>query len=112
MIIAYLRVGTSNKEHLEIQKDEIKRFASDHQMNVDKWVTDVTIGFGKGKEDERNIDMVVDRMQKGDTLIFLDISRLVRAALERSPIGGGETVEEIEELDRETRRRTREMLIG
>ena len=43
---------------------------------------------------------------------FLDISRLVRAALERSPIGGGETVEEIEELDRETRRRTREMLIG
>lgn len=43
---------------------------------------------------------------------FLDISRLVRAALEHSPIGGGETVEEIEELDRETRRRTREMLIG
>ena len=33
MIIAYLRVGTSNKEHLEIQKDEIKRFASDHQMS-------------------------------------------------------------------------------
>ena len=75
MIIAYLRVGSSNKEHLDVQKDEIKRFASDRQMNVDKWVTDVTIGTGKGKEDERNIDMVVDRIQKGDTLILTDISR-------------------------------------
>lgn len=39
---------------------------------------------------------------------FLDIPRLVRSALERAPSGGGETVEEIEELDRETRRKTRE----
>lgn len=82
MIIAYLRVGSSNKEHLDVQKDEIKRFASDRQMNVDKWVTDVTIGTGKGKEDERNIDMVVDRIQKGDTLILTDISRLGRTLSE------------------------------
>lgn len=39
MVIAYLRVGTSNKELLEEQKNEIKRYASDHDMNVDKWVT-------------------------------------------------------------------------
>ena len=44
MVIAYLRVGTSNKELLEEQKNEIKRYASDHDMNVDKWVTDVTVG--------------------------------------------------------------------
>ncbi len=47
MVIAYLRVGTSNKELLEEQKDEIKRFASDHNIKVDKWITDVTVGKGK-----------------------------------------------------------------
>lgn len=39
MVIAYLRVGTSNKELLEEQKDEIERYASNHDMNVDKWIT-------------------------------------------------------------------------
>lgn len=68
MVIAYLRVGTSNKELLEEQKDEIKRYASDHNINIDKWITDVTVD--KGKEDERNLAMVLDRMQKGDSLVL------------------------------------------
>lgn len=80
MVIAYLRVGTSNKEHLDEQKDEIKRFTSDHNLSVDKWITDVTIS--KGKEDERNIDLVLDRMQKGDTLILSEISRFGRTLSE------------------------------
>ncbi len=80
MVIAYLRVGTSNKELLEEQKEEIKRYASDHDMNVDKWVTDVIVG--KGKEDERNLAMVLDRMQKGDSLVLFDISRLGRTLSE------------------------------
>lgn len=80
MVIAYLRVGTSNKEHLDEQKDEIKRFTSDHNISVDKWITDVTIS--KGKEDERNIDLVLDRMQKGDILISSEISRFGRTLSE------------------------------
>lgn len=43
-------------------------------MNVDKWITDVTVD--KGREDERNLARVLDRMQKGDSLIFSDISLL------------------------------------
>lgn len=86
MVIAYLRVGTSNKELLEEQKDEIKRFASDHNIKVDKWITDVTVG--KGKEEERNLDMVLDRMQKGDSLILSDISRLGRTLSEVMDIMG------------------------
>ena len=70
MVIAYLRVGTSNKELLEEQKDEIERYASNHDMNVDKWITDVTVD--KGREDERNLARVLDRMQKGDSLILSD----------------------------------------
>lgn len=86
MVIAYLRVGTSNKELLEEQKDEIKRFASDHNIKVDKWITDVTVG--KGKEEERNLDMVLDRMQKGDSLVLSDISRLGRTLSEVMDIMG------------------------
>ena len=86
MVIAYLRVGTSNKELLEEQKDEIERYASNHDMNVDKWITDVTVD--KGREDERNLARVLDRMQKGDSLIFSDISRLGRTLSEVMDIMG------------------------
>ncbi|WP_308548282.1 recombinase family protein [uncultured Parabacteroides sp.] len=86
MVIAYLRVGTSNKELLEEQKDEIKRYASDHNINIDKWITDVTVD--KGKEDERNLAMVLDRMQKGDSLVLPDISRLGRTLSEVMEIMG------------------------
>ncbi|WP_298547926.1 recombinase family protein [uncultured Parabacteroides sp.] len=86
MVIAYLRVGTSNKELLEEQKNEIKRYASDHDINVDKWVTDITVD--KGKEDERNLTMVLDRMEKGDSLILSDISRLGRTLSEVMEIMG------------------------
>ena len=86
MVIAYLRVGTSNKELLEEQKDEIERYASHHDMNVDKWITDVTVD--KGREDERNLARVLDRMQKGDSLIFSDISRLGRTLSEVMDIMG------------------------
>ena len=81
MVIAYLRVGTSNKELLEEQKDEIKRYASDHNINIDKWITDVTVD--KGKE-----AMVLDRMQKGDSLVLSDISRLGRTLSEVMEIMG------------------------
>ena len=86
MVIAYLRVGTSNKELLEEQKDEIERYASNHDMNVDKWITDVTVD--KGREDERNLARGLDRMQKGDSLIFSDISRLGRTLSEVMDIMG------------------------
>mgnify|MGYP000780708045 CR=1 FL=1 len=74
MVIAYLRVGTSNKELLEEQKDEIERYASNHDMNVDKWITDVTVD--KGREDERNLARGLDRMQKGDSLISVSYTHL------------------------------------
>lgn len=54
-------------------------------MNVDKWVTDVTVGK---KEDERNLAMVLDRMQKGDSLVLSDISRLGRTLSEVMEIMG------------------------
>ena len=80
MVIAYLRVGTSNERFLEEQKDEIKRYALDHNMNVDKWVTDVIAGKERGIG--HNLAMVLDCMQEGDKLVLSDISRLGRTLSE------------------------------
>ena len=68
MVIAYLRVGTSNKELLEEQKDEIERYASNHDMNVDKWITDVTVD--KGREDERNLAMIAKFAKKINEILI------------------------------------------
>lgn len=79
MIIAYLRVST-NKQHLEDQKDEIVRFASGKGWKVDKWVTEVFNGKTKGEDS--NLGRVIDRMKEGDILVVSDISRLSRTLTE------------------------------
>ena len=86
MVIAYLRVGTSNKELLEEQKDEIERYASNHDMNVDKWITDVTVDKGR----KMNVILLGYWIvcKKGDSLIFSDISRLGRTLSEVMDIMG------------------------
>lgn len=79
MIIAYLR-ATTTKQHLESQKDEIEQFASDKSLRIDKWVTDMDAD--KSRKKERSLNLLLNRMQKGDTLIVSDISRLNRALSE------------------------------
>lgn len=79
MIIAYLRIGLA-REDLEDQKDEIKRFVSEKGIEVDKWVTE--IADSKRTDRETNLSMVLDRFQKGDTLIVSDIARLSRTISE------------------------------
>ena len=75
MVIAYIRVGAM-KQHLEEQKDTIKKYASGKGYAIDKWVTEVTAE--KIKDNERPLDLVIGRMQKNDLLIISDISRLGR----------------------------------
>ncbi|RHJ83441.1 recombinase family protein [Parabacteroides sp. AM08-6] len=75
MVVAYLKVGTA-KEHLEEQRNDIAQFTNDRGLTVDKWITDV-IGK-KTRKNERNLDMIVVRMQRGDILVISDISRLGR----------------------------------
>ena len=36
MVVAYLRVST-NKQHLENQQEEIKKFAAHRGLDIDKW---------------------------------------------------------------------------
>ncbi len=49
MVIAYLRVSTE-KQHLENQQLEIKKFAEKRGITIDKWVTEVVSGKTKRNE--------------------------------------------------------------
>ncbi|WP_291530195.1 master DNA invertase Mpi family serine-type recombinase [Bacteroides sp. UBA939] len=79
MVVAYLRVSTE-KQFLANQREEILRFAKKNGLEIDKWYTETVSGSVSSKE--RKLSGVLSRMQKGDTLIVTEISRLSRTLLE------------------------------
>ena len=84
-VIAYLRVSTE-KQHIENQKDEIRRFAASRSLTVDRWVTETV--SGKTQNKDRKLGPLLRRMQSGDTLIVTEISRLSRTLTEIMAIMG------------------------
>ena len=85
MIIAYLRVSTG-KQNPENQREEIKRFAEEKNMEIDQWV--IETASGKLAPRKRKLGRVLSRMKKGDTLIVSEISRLSRSLTEIMTIMG------------------------
>ena len=79
MIIAYLRIST-NRQHLENQRDEIERFAARRGIVVDKMYNDIV--SGKKHSKERKLGDILKRMKRGDTLIVTEISRLSRTLID------------------------------
>lgn len=79
MVVAYLRVSTE-KQFLANQREELMRFAEKNEMKIDKWYTETVSGSVNSKN--RKLSGVLNRMQKGDTLIVTEISRLSRTMLE------------------------------
>ena len=47
-VIAYLRVSTE-RQHIENQKDEIRRFAASRSLTIDRWVTETVSGKTQNK---------------------------------------------------------------
>lgn len=84
-VIAYLRVSTE-KQHIENQKDEIRRFADSRSLTIDRWVTETV--SGKTQNKDRKLGPLLRRMQSGDTLIVTEISRLSRTLTEIMAIMG------------------------
>ncbi|MCQ2137932.1 MAG: recombinase family protein [Bacteroidales bacterium] len=78
-VIAYLRVST-DKQTLENQRSEIRRFENNHKIKVDKWVEEIT--SGKVKDCDRKLGLALKRLKKGDTLIVCELSRLSRTLLD------------------------------
>lgn len=79
MVIAYLRIATG-RQHLDIQRDELERFALSKGMEIDKWVMEVV--DGKRKEKDSALYRVIDRMSAGDKVIITDIGRFGRTLSE------------------------------
>ena len=77
--IAYMRVST-DKQTLENQRSEIRRFSKSNGIVVDRWVEETV--SGKVRESDRRLGYLLKRMKKGDTLIVAELSRLSRTLLE------------------------------
>lgn len=85
MIVAYLRVSTS-KQNLSNQQDEIRRFAQNRNLSIDRWVMEVV--SGKKNKKERKLGSMLKRLKKGDTLIVTELSRLSRTLTDIMAIMG------------------------
>ena len=79
MVVAYLRVSTE-KQFLANQREELLRFAEKNGLQIDKWHTETVSGSVRSKD--RKLSGVLNRMQRGDSLIVTEISRLSRTMLE------------------------------
>ena len=79
MVVAYLRVSTE-KQFLANQREELLRFAEKNGLQIDKWYTETVSGSVRSKD--RKLSGVLNRMQRGDSLIVTEISRLSRTLLE------------------------------
>jgi len=75
-VIAYVRVST-DKQELENQRFEIARYCETHSIIVDEWDQEVVSGTVKTKD--RRVGPLLDRLEKGDTLIVSEISRISRS---------------------------------
>lgn len=84
-VIAYLRVSTE-KQHIENQQEEIRRFARSKELSIDRWVTETV--SGKKHDRDRKLGPLLKRMKTGDTLIVTEISRLSRTLTEIMSIMG------------------------
>ncbi len=85
MIVAYLRVSTE-KQHLENQQDEIRRFAQGRGLHIDRWVRETASGRKRGCD--RKLGELLRRLRPGDTLVVTELSRLSRTLTEIMSIMG------------------------
>jgi len=78
-VIGYIRVS-STKQTLQHQYFEIKQFANQNNLTVDKWVKE-TISSRKPL-DKRKLGELLQTLEPNDILIAAEISRLGRSLLE------------------------------
>jgi len=78
-VIGYTRVST-DKQDLEKQKHLLLEYAQAKQMIIQEFI-DSEVSSTKG-EKERRIDEFLSRLQKGDTLLVAELSRLGRNMLQ------------------------------
>jgi len=78
MIYAYIRVST-DKQTIQNQKFEIKKFCETNKLKIGKWVEECI--SGRKSIQERKLGTLLKRMKKNDILICSELSRLGRNLL-------------------------------
>ena len=76
MTYGYIRVST-DKQTVENQRFEIIKFARAKNIVIDKWIEE-TIS-GTVSPDKRNLGKLIKCVQKGDSIICSELSRLGRS---------------------------------
>jgi len=76
MIYGYLRVS-SDEQDVNSQKQGVVKFAEEHNMIIDKFITDEGVSGGKDP-DKRNLGPLLKLINEGDVIICSEISRLGR----------------------------------
>lgn len=76
MIYGYLRVS-SDEQDVNSQKQGVVKFAEEHNMPIDKFITDEGVSGGKDP-DKRNLGPLLKLISEGDVIICSEISRLGR----------------------------------
>ena len=76
MIYGYIRVS-SDKQTVENQRFEIRRFAKAQGLAIDQWISE-TIS-GTKSVDKRKLGILLEDVSKGDLIICSELSRLGRS---------------------------------
>lgn len=76
MIYGYIRVST-DRQTVENQRFEIKRFCNDNNLQVDKWISETT--SGAKDVNKRRLGKLLKGVKKDDIIICSEISRLGRS---------------------------------
>lgn len=79
MVFGYIRVSTE-QQSLQNQKHKILEYAQQHKMMIDEFI-ELEVSSKKSQK-ERKIDILMEKMEEGDTLICTELSRLGRNMLE------------------------------
>lgn len=75
-IIAYLRISTEQQD-LNTQKLELHEYAHKHNLKIDQFIeTEIS---SRKNLNERKINFLLDKLQRGDLLIVSELSRLGRS---------------------------------
>ena len=85
MVIGYLRISTE-KQHLENQRDEIQRYADHNNIVIDLWISEVV--SGRKQASGRKLGRMISKMKRDDTLIVSEVSRLSRTLTDIMEIMG------------------------
>ena len=76
MIYGYIRVST-DKQTVENQRFEIKRFCAEEMMNIDGWIEESVSGTRNYRD--RRLGTLLGRVKSGDFIVCSELSRLGRS---------------------------------